>query len=131
MRAVVSLFLLAACASCKPSIRLVDICRLFPEDNAASCAKGDKKYDLAFPTQLVGYYAFHEESLNLLGARLEECEVNGRLPRGDTTWDEMNACVITMQGCGQASHDDLFDHYAVPPKSQRKILDRLNWCKTR
>lgn len=77
---------------------------------------------------MVGWYAFHEQSLELLGARLEECEQRGRLPSGDDTWNEMNTCVIGLENCGGAGLDELTDHLAVTKSGAGKIRQRLEYC---
>jgi hypothetical protein len=125
------IFLFIFLTACQTSVRTIDICRLFPSEGLASCAKGDKQYELEFPAKLGGWYAFHEESLSLLGARLEECEIKGRLPADDTTWDEVNACLIDEGYCGETPVIDLEYYYAIDRVGRRKILDRLEFCTRR
>lgn len=120
------LLLFVGCA-CKPVQRVITVCRI--DQESADCAKGDKKFVLKFPSEMVGYYAFQQDSMILLSDRLEECETNGRLPRNDTTWMDMQTCEISFNDCNGLDFSLMNGFFAVDSSSRQKIIDRLEFCK--
>jgi hypothetical protein len=126
MTRFLALLLFVGCA-CKPVQRIITICRI--DQEIADCAKGDKNFVLQFPKEMRQFYAFQEDSMILLGDRLEECEVKGSLPRNDTTWEDMQTCEIGLQDCNGLDFSLMSGFFAVDSKSRQKILDRLEFCK--
>ncbi len=120
------LLLIAACASCKKPYRSIEICLI--DGSVAHCAEGEKQDKKSFPVDLLGFYAFDEEALNLLAARLEECEQKGKLPRNDDTWTKMQMCIIEQDKCGIKKIKDLQGYFATSKIGARKIADRLEFC---
>lgn len=122
-----ALLLLVGCASCKPTVRSITVCRI--DQEIADCAKGDKKFVLQFPKEMQEFYAFQEDSMILLSDRLEECEVKGSLPRNDATWEEMQTCQIGLTDCSGLDFSLMSGFFAIDRISKQKVIDRLEFCR--
>jgi len=128
MRYILTLLLLSACASCKKSQRSVEICLIDSKASVANCALGDKQFKLEFPSNMQGYYSWDRQAMHLLAERLEQCEIDGKLPRSDKTWQEMRICIIEASNCGNRNTANMQGFYATSPDGAAKIASKLSFC---
>lgn len=110
-----SLFLLAACASCKDPLVGIPLCLIY--ETTAECNEGDRHFALT-REQLKNWLAFTKDSAYTYASRKEECLQLGKLPPNRDTLHEMDACSIG----GSCEDKDLVGYYAV---------DRSSWHKMR
>lgn len=124
----VFLFLLVGCASCRDPKRLIDICQIFTDEEMGYCAKGDKKSQRTFPWQFDKWTCWSELSQQRLGEKLEQCELDGKLPRGDKTWQDMNTCLMNKDSCDNVSFSVMDGYFCTNDKGKQMILSRLEFC---
>ena len=104
------------------SLRTIDMCVI--EGQSASCAVKDKKYSLTLD-QMRNWHAWDEISNDLLGSKLVECEIKGKLPITDDTLGDMNICLIGID-C-----KDLDGWIATDRVGFSKIKHKLEFCRNR
>lgn len=126
MKRLLSLILLASCASCRP-LRSNDICLIDSDARIADCARLKKKYQLKFPEQMIGWSAFDVSDFLFISNMLEQCEQDGKLPRKDYL-AEMDICIIDAQSCGRKSLRSIDNFYAFEPLTMQKLRQRINNC---
>jgi hypothetical protein len=112
---------LALLVGCQSTTRLITTC--FVESPVSQCARKDKQFSKQYPEEMLGFFAWSELDMQLLGSRLEQCEKAGKLPWNDNTLAEMKICEIG-KNCG-----DIIGYFATDPDGMQKIKSKLEWCK--
>jgi endo-beta-N-acetylglucosaminidase D len=117
------ILLLSACNT----LRSVEICRI--ELPTANCSIRDKTVIKQYPDDLLEWKAMSEQDLDYLASKLEQCEVDSKLPKNDNTFDELSLCTISKLNCGLLEHWQVNGYYSFSPLSIRRIKSKLDFCK--
>jgi hypothetical protein len=112
--------------SCQSTTRLITLCAIDEKAAIGNCATKDKKWTLHFPDEMQNFYAWSEGGMLDLAFKLSACEQDGKLPKDDDTWNELNPCVI-----GQTCDKSLNGYYATDPNGAKKLQQKLEWCRGR
>lgn len=114
-------------------MRRISLCRI---DKEIHCARGKTKFDKKIE-ELVGWQAVDELSIQKIGEKLSDCEVEGRLPN-DQTLKKLEVCTV-LDGAKEVgcvwneisvihpiSHIDQF--IATDKAGYQAIKSKLNSC---
>lgn len=127
----VALLFLSACVT---STRGIDICVLDVPSDAASCAKKSKQYKKTVG-QLVGWYAMDELSYQIIGDKIAQCNVDGKLPKEDIFF-EIELCRIEADNAVCTLNNDtvvedkmhIHQWFATDDRGLQKIKAKLDYC---
>jgi hypothetical protein len=75
------------------------------------------------------WHFFNEDALALLAEKLEQCEIDGRLPSNDRTFEDMHVCQMKNLMCDNIVYRDLKGYYGVSNRDIGKIKSKLEFCR--